>query len=160
MEYCANMVTMPDSPRDDLSAISPYRLAGPHLCEIRDGQVKYTQEGLRLYTALFRRHGKPLPLPGDEASYRTAMWDIVDTVAAELVAETAAALPDMAKGEAAVARAWLEGDHFGILAAAAEVEQARIQQESLCTRGANVVGLSLARLCRRVPLVARIVPFS
>lgn len=152
------MVTMPDSAREDLPASNPYRLAGPHLCEIRNGRVHYTQEGLRLYTALFRRHGKPLPLPGDEAGYRAAMWDIVDTVAAELVAETAASLPDMSPGEAAVARAWLAGDHSGARAAANEVRQARAQQDSLSAHGANVFGLNLARLCRRVPLVSRIIP--
>lgn len=140
------MVAMPDSPH-----INPYRLAGPHLCEIRDGTVRYTQEGLRLYTALFRRHGKPLPLPGDEAGYKAAMWDIVDQVAAELIAETSAAIPGMPPGEAAVARAWLAGDHQGARAAADEIQQARAQQDSLRKQARNVVGLGLARLCGRPP---------
>lgn len=149
---------MTDSARSCPSAANPYRLAGPHLCEVRDGRVHYTPEGLQVYTALFRRHGRPLPLPVDEASYKAAMWDIVDTLAAELVAETARALPSMAPGEAAVARAWLAGDRAEVQAAAAEISQARAQQDALTDSGGNVIGLGLARLCRRAPLVARLLP--
>lgn len=149
---------MTDFARSCPPAANPYRLAGPHLCEIHDGRVHYTPEGLRVYTALFRRHGKPLPLPGDEASYKAAMWDIVDTLAAELVAETAEALPRMAPGEAAVARAWLAGNRAEVRAASAALGRARAHQDALADQGSNVIGLSLARLCRRVPLVSRLLP--
>lgn len=110
--------------------------------------MHYTQFGLRFYSDLFRKHGKPLPLPGDEATYKAALWDILDAFTADLAAETASALPGMAEGDAALARAWLLRGTPEIVAAASVVEDARSAQDALRSRAPNVQSLELARLRR------------
>ena len=113
-----------------------------------NGKVSYTQEGLRFYNELFRKHGIPLPLPEARADYEAAMWRILDAQLPEILEELRTDMPSMQAGEREYTEAFLAGDTTRKAEIAGRLSAAVEEAKAVAAKGANVVSLAFARLTR------------
>lgn len=116
------------------------RLTHPDYVDLSDADiVRYTKEGLRVYTQLYTKMGIALPLPSDRPAFEKNLWVILDgmaeVIAAELSNPGRQAQPDRDYWEG-----WQNNDPASRDLAVAAVRKATAAK-TVEAAGANVVSL-------------------